>query len=70
MTRRSQAVRELGDRHMEQQVRRPHGQSTGGLFRNSRKEVRAHSEEGDRKGRGHRGQSGAVVDHARPQRPC
>lgn len=41
-----------GARHVEQQVRRPHGQSIRGLFRNSRKEVRAHSEEGTKRGEG------------------
>lgn len=55
MTKRSGAMKELGERHMEQHLRRPHFQSIHGLFRNKR-EVSEHSEEGEKEGRGHRSQ--------------
>lgn len=36
---RGQAMEKQGERHVEQQVRRPHGHSTRGSFRNIRKKV-------------------------------
>lgn len=65
-------MKELAERHLGQQRRKPHGQNTHGLFMN-RKEIivlGAHHGRGQDGGRRLRGQSGAVTDCVESWRPC